>query len=58
MVFDAEVAERELILVDTPKELHSGNCDGGRREVLESEPKACSALDAAMILLDKIVIFW
>jgi len=48
LVFEAEAAEEELILVNTTKQFHSGNGDRSRGEVLESEHGAGSGLDAAV----------
>src|SRR5882757_10160761 len=55
LVFEAEAAEEELILVNTTKQFHSGNGDRSRGEVLESEHGAGSGLDAAVVLFDQVV---
>jgi hypothetical protein len=44
-----------LIFVNTVEEFHASDRDSGRLEVLETEHRSGSGLDAAVILLDKVV---
>ncbi len=55
LVFEAEAAEGELLLLNATRQVHSGNGACGRGEALESEHGVGSGLDAAVVLFDEII---
>ena len=55
LTFDLQSVQGELIFVDTTEQFYASDRDSGRFEVLEAEHRPGSRLDAAVILLDRVV---